>query len=240
MSLAIRAGTTLLTTTLTTSHFISLSLPNIQIIFKYNKFHSKYLSNASTLPVTYNILLQTTITSHLDKSSITQNNSPNFTFTPFQYSLFIEAKWYFEDTDQGRVISLQCAPTTLRRPWFLRSALTWCVDLLHQRPSAWSPTNFPFAPYTEPHLCSFRSFMIIFSNSEPFYLHFPLPVILYFSALPPLPGCSSENNLKHCLSTQLTLISLLSQHLYFSVNITHYSYNRVLICNNLTNLCLPY
>lgn len=60
-----------------------------------------HLSNAPTFPITYNIFVQTTVVSHLDKRNVTPNNSLNFTFTPFQASLSsLKSKWYFKDTDE--------------------------------------------------------------------------------------------------------------------------------------------
>lgn len=101
----------------------------------------------------------------------------------------LKPKWYFEDTDQVRVISLQCLPAALRRKTtpFKLIPTVMCESAPPVSPAT-SPTNFPFAPYTKPHLYSFSSFpdAKLFSNSEPFCLRFPLPVMLYFSARLPL------------------------------------------------------
>lgn len=163
--------------------------------------------------------------SHFNKRSITPNNVL-LLFPRLLHSL--KPKWYFEDTDQVRVVLLQWLPAALRSKTTVFK-ITYNVILQLPSPAS-SPTDFHFVPCTGPHLHSLSSFTVLSSFLTQGLLS------VFFSSYNPLFLCTTTpasftpfilqrtTQMFFFQEWFLCLVFLLSQHLCFSFNMGHYNW----------------
>lgn len=122
---AIKPEISALTITVSSTHHITS--------FFHSFIHNLFLSTIYfilTLSPVLNLSFQLYHSSSNYYLSFGQNKSfPNFSFTPFMLLSSFKPLWYFEDSDQIRVIPLQWLLTARRRPWSLMSLVTRYMNL---------------------------------------------------------------------------------------------------------------